>query len=167
MARWKDADSARYWLRLLFGVAILCTPLPAALVQTGSVVPDINSWNSTIQGYIGLTSDGGVLVNSGSTLVSGSAFVGRSAGFTGMATVTGAGSMWTNSYGLYVSYDGDGTLSVADGGKVITTELYASLSHLMGNGTITATQGAVLDADLMFDARMELCRIWHLGQVEL
>ena len=46
---------------------------------------------------------------------------------------------------------GSGTLTVADGGVVtIAKTLYASLSDLLGNGIIT-TQGAVLDADLVFD----------------
>ena len=39
---------------------------------------------------------------------------------------------------------------MADGGAVTARTLYASLSNLLGNGTIT-TNGAVLDADLVFD----------------
>ncbi len=41
---------------------------------------------------------------------------------------------------------------MADGGEVVTGELFASLGNLLGNGTITATKGAVLDAPLRFDA---------------
>ena len=77
--------------------------------------------------------------------------LGRYSGSTGTATVTGAGSAWTISGTLYVGEDGTGTLTVADGGLVSATTLWASPNDLFGNGTITA-HSAVLDADLVFDS---------------
>ena len=47
---------------------------------------------------------------------------------------------------------GDGSLTVSDGGAVTARTLFASLADLHGNGTITATAGGILDADLRFDA---------------
>jgi len=243
---------------LVFGQLLVCSSLPAAIVQTGDVVPDANSWFSFTTGYIGRTSDGSVLVDGGSELTSREAILGRDAGATGTATVigtdsrwtnigsssfgdgnlfvgnngngilsievggevnnnnsylgrnanstgsaivTGPGSRWTNNYWLYVGNfgtgtltvsdggevtnaigllgnyagsvgtatvtgtgskwhngelhvgrDGSGTLTVSDGGEVVAGRLYASLSNLLGDGTITATNGGVLDAELVFDA---------------
>jgi T5SS/PEP-CTERM-associated repeat protein/autotransporter-associated beta strand protein len=80
------------------------------------------------------------------------AYLGNYAGSTGSATVAGAGSKWTINTELFVGHYGSGTLTVTDGGTVIIGKgLYASLSHLAGNGTITSN-GAVLDADLRFDS---------------
>ena len=41
-------------------------------------------------------------------------------------------------------------MNVANGGSVAAGTLYASVNSLSGNGTIT-TNGAVIDADLVFD----------------
>jgi len=75
----------------------------------------------------------------------------ETAGSIATVTVTGSGSKWTNSGDLYVGRSGTGTLTVADGGLVTAHTLYASLNDLRGNGTISV-RGAVLDADLRFDA---------------
>jgi len=195
------------WLSaLVVGQLLLCTTLPAAIVQTGDVSPDVSSWTDYTWGYIGDTSHGSVLVDEGSVLTSREAVLGRNpgitgttmvmgagsrwtniapfsgnlyvggsgngiltidaggevrttnaylgnnAGSTGTAAVTGLGSRWTNSVALYVGNVGNGTLTVSDGGEVIAAIFYASLSDLFGDGTITATNGAVLDADLLFNA---------------
>lgn len=50
------------------------------------------------------------------TTVSGT--IGRAAGSTGTATVTGAGSAWTQTASLVVSYGGNGTLKIENAGHV-------------------------------------------------
>ena len=45
----------------------------------------------------------------------------------GTATVTGAGSTWANSGGLYVGYSGTGTLRVADGAVVSNSFAFINL----------------------------------------
>jgi fibronectin-binding autotransporter adhesin len=182
---------------LLLGLVLTPSPSYAAIVQTGNVIPNVNTWNSSTYGYIGNSSDGSVLVDAGSILNSYQAILGYNFGSTGSATVTGVGSQWANTSLLRVGYGGNGsltieaggrvsndvgqlrgtatvtgvgskwtntsvlsvgipgasgTLTVSDGGEVVAGDLYASLSDLFGNSKITATKGAVLDADLLFDA---------------
>ena len=45
-------------------------------------------------------------------------YIGYKSGSTGAATVTGAGSMWNNSYSLFVGYYGEGALNIEAGGEV-------------------------------------------------
>jgi T5SS/PEP-CTERM-associated repeat protein/autotransporter-associated beta strand protein len=73
--------------------------------------------------------------------------LGNSAGSTGKATVTGAGSTWTNSNGFDVGYSGTGVLTVANGGVVSVTggTNTVSLATSGGNGTLNIG-GAALEA---------------------
>ncbi|MBM4018781.1 MAG: PEP-CTERM sorting domain-containing protein, partial [Planctomycetes bacterium] len=67
-------------------------------------------------------------------------YLGFDSGSTGTATVTGAGSKWTNSGALYVGYNGNGTLSVEAGGQVSNTDGYlGSYSGSAGAATVTGT----------------------------
>ena len=101
---------------------------------------------------VGYKGNGSLTVSGGVTIAGSTGYLGYDAGSTGTAIVTGSGSKWTSSGYLYVGSSGNGSLTVSDGGKVTAGTLYASLADLYGNGTITATQGAVVDADLFFDA---------------
>jgi T5SS/PEP-CTERM-associated repeat protein len=199
---------------LLICLVTVASPLPAALTSSGNVEPsDLSLWHSNTHGYIGKTSDGSVLVDNGSSLVSnhgtlgyqlgavGTAtinglgskwtmansldvgrygtgvlnikaggqvnnrfsYVGRYVGSSGAATVTGAGSKWTNTTILYIGFEGDGRLTVEDGGEVSTSTLFASLSDLYGDGSITAENGAVLDSDLVFDVSHGLQQNFAFG----
>lgn len=109
-------------------------------------------WFETVPAYIGDTGSGMLAVDDGSQFRSWHTTLGKSYGGVGAAVVTGSGSLWTNSSILYVGLDGNGTLTVQDGGQVTTAGLYAAVSDLHGNGIINATQGAVLDGDLNFNA---------------
>jgi T5SS/PEP-CTERM-associated repeat protein/autotransporter-associated beta strand protein len=103
--------------------------------------------------YIGASANDHSTLNveMGGEVSSSYAYISSSAkSSTASAVVTGTGSKWTSG-NLYVGdLFGNGTLTVSDGGIVTTTTLCAPLSNLLGNGTIAA-QGAVLDADLVFD----------------
>ncbi len=64
--------------------------------------------------------------------------IGRFAGSTGMATVTGASSQWTTAGGLTVGILGNGTLDVESGGSV--TSYWASIGNFAGSvGAVTVT----------------------------
>jgi len=111
-----------------------------------------STWTNFALG-VGGSGNGTLNIQAGGRVsTSWSAGLGYFSGSTGTVTVTGAGSTWTNSGGLYVGKEGSATLTVADGGLVTAGTLYASLADLLGDGTITVTQGAVLDAALVFDA---------------
>ena len=49
------------------------------------------------------------------------AYIGYQSGSTGVATVDGVGSTWTNNGSLYVGNSGTGTLNIAAGGAVAAT----------------------------------------------
>jgi T5SS/PEP-CTERM-associated repeat protein/autotransporter-associated beta strand protein len=140
-------------LVVLMALALACTASRghAAITWTGNVYPaNPTTWASSTLGYVGQNSAGTLTVNGGSVLRCHIGYLGCNPGSNGTATVTGTGSMWTSDRLNVGYYLGSGTLSVAEGGVVTTGTLYASLSNLSGNGTIT-TKGAVLDADIVFD----------------
>ncbi len=109
-------------------------------------------WTNSSNFYVGQSGSGTLNVASGGQVSCGNGYLGLNGGASGVATIAGTGSSWNNSGEFYVGYSGSGTLTVATGGQVTAATLYASLGDLYGNGTITATKGAVLDADLRFDA---------------
>jgi T5SS/PEP-CTERM-associated repeat protein len=110
-----------------------------------------STWTSSRDLSIGIDGSGALDVTAGGQVSSMSGYVGHNPGSTGTVTVTGVNSTWTNSLNLWIGRKGSGTLTVADGGQVSAETLYAALSALHGNGTIEA-RGAVIDADLLFDA---------------
>jgi fibronectin-binding autotransporter adhesin len=111
-----------------------------------------SKWTNTSRLVVGEFGDGTLRVEAGGQVSNTLGYLGVLAGTTGTATVTGAGSTWTNSSMLHVGISGNGTLTVDDGGHVTAATLIASVDDLHGNGTIAATSGAVLDADLQFNA---------------
>lgn len=109
-------------------------------------------WTSDEDFYLGLFGSGSLQVEAGGQVSNSASYIGYYLGSTGEATITGAGSRWTNRGDLHVGREGRGALTVSDGGRVTAETLYASLDHLHGDGSIAAAAGAVLDADLQFDA---------------
>jgi fibronectin-binding autotransporter adhesin len=65
-------------------------------------------WNGT----------GSLTIQDGITVTSNSGYLGYHSGSTGLATVNGTGSKWTNSNHLNVGYSGSGTLIIKNGGTV-------------------------------------------------
>ena len=64
------------------------------------------------------TVDGGTLaIANGGTVANETSYLGNAAGSNGTVLVTGSGSVWSTDY-LYLGYQGAGTLTVADGGRV-------------------------------------------------
>lgn len=94
--------------------------------STGSVlVSGINSLWSMELIAVGDEGNGTLIVENGGTVVSGFASIGDSGPGKGLAIVRGAGSTWTSrdvADSIYVAYEADGTLTVAEGGKVVSGE---------------------------------------------
>jgi T5SS/PEP-CTERM-associated repeat protein len=125
----------------------------ASSTGTATITGAGSKWtNGTL--FVGYSGSGALRTEAGGQVSSASGYLGFGVGSTGTATITGAGSAWTSESSLYVGRSGSGAtaLTVENGGQVTTASLYASLSDLHGNGTIAATKGAVLDADLQFNA---------------
>ncbi|MCX5674413.1 MAG: autotransporter-associated beta strand repeat-containing protein [Planctomycetota bacterium] len=122
-----------------------------------------SKWTNSSSLYVGLNGSGMFSIQAGGKVSNTNGYLGLFSGGTGAVTVTGAGSTWTNSGSLSVGNEGSGTLTVTDGGEVSAYTLFASLGNLLGNGTITVTRGAVLDADLVFDATHGTTKTFSFG----
>jgi fibronectin-binding autotransporter adhesin len=120
---------------------------------TATITGNSSTWTNSGLLFVGSSGNGILNIEAGGQVSNAfTGFLGFNAGSTGIATVTGTGSQWSNSTCLFVGYDGSGTLTVANGGMAaIGQGLFASMNRLLGNGAIV-TNGAVLDADVVFDA---------------
>jgi T5SS/PEP-CTERM-associated repeat protein len=86
------------------------------------------------------------ITNGGHVIAAGTGYLGYNYRQTGLATVAGAGSTWTNTAGLFVGYNGTGTLSVVDGGSVSSTSgkvSYGSLAKVDGAGSAWNDSGSL------------------------
>ncbi len=87
--------------------------------------------------------DGGTLaIANGGTVANLTSYIGETAGSNGTMLVTGIGSVWTTDY-LFLGYQGAGTLTIADGGRVSTgagtvdmVQTNSSAGTLNLNGTV-------------------------------
>ncbi len=82
-----------------------------------------SAWTNSGDLTIGYSGTGTLSITGGGSVSNGlsnyGAVIGYNAGASGQVIVTGRGSMWTGSGGLYVGYDGGkGTLQIASGGTV-------------------------------------------------
>jgi T5SS/PEP-CTERM-associated repeat protein/autotransporter-associated beta strand protein len=84
---------------------------------------------------IGSNATGALTIQNNGTLSITGADVGNRAGANGTATITGAGSIWTNSGLLSIGTDGTGALTIANGATVSNTNGFI--------GFATGSQGAV------------------------
>jgi fibronectin-binding autotransporter adhesin len=109
-----------------------------------------SKWSNNYYLGVGLSGNGTLNIQDGGQVSNREGSLGYYAGSSGTVTVTGTNSTWTNMKDLVIGQDGSGRLTVDNGGIVTAQTIYASLSNLFGNGTITVS-GAVLDGDLIFD----------------
>ena len=90
----------------------------ATITGTGSM------WTNKSTLYIGDYGNGTLNVQAGGQVSCNSySYLGYDSSSAGTATITGAGSTWTNSGSLYIGKNGSGKLMVADGGLVTTGTL--------------------------------------------
>ncbi|UZE51162.1 hypothetical protein ONR75_11400 [Rhodopseudomonas sp. P2A-2r] len=90
---------------------------------------------------VGLNNIGMLTIANSGILNSGQGLVGRQAGSTGTATVTGAGSIW-NAQGVAVGFDGTGTLSLLNGGAVMSAAGYSvALGNSLGSSGVVTVDG--------------------------
>lgn len=96
-------------------------------------------WDNASAFYAGLSGDGSLLIENGGVVTCTSfSYLGRNAGSTGAATVTGAGSQWNNAGSLFIGSLGEGALLVEEGGVVTSSSGFiAQDSESSGAVTIT------------------------------
>jgi len=113
----------------------------------GTATVNAASWTMTGRLAVGNYGKGTLVVENGGTVQSADGLIGWRTGSTGSsALVTGTGSQWTLSDHLYVGNQGQGSLSVAAGGKVSTVGLYAGTdAGASGSVTLSGT-GSTLEA---------------------
>ena len=86
-----------------------------------------SKWANLLDLYVGQSSSPGsagigvLIVEAGGQVSNFRGYLGFGTQTKGVATVTGAGSKWTNSRDLYLGDGGNGTLNVTDGGVVSNT----------------------------------------------
>ncbi len=144
--------------------------------------------NVTIDGGMigtGYRSRGSITIADGTVITSGGGssdhgYLGYHAGSSGVATVTGFGSQWTELSTLYVGYYGNGTLQIEAGAKVIsskgevgygpgtagsaTVTGFGSAWYLSGalrvggdgNGSVTVGTGARVTTETLFASLNDL-----------
>ncbi|WP_319797733.1 autotransporter domain-containing protein [Nitrobacter sp.] len=121
--------------------------LAAALSSTGNGTHALNHYagTTTLTGdssaFKGVTTvDGGTLeIAQGGKLGGSSGVIGGAIGTNGFATVTGAGSTWTPGE-LIVGEYGTGTLTIEDGGKVVSNGGDSIIAyHDTSNGHVTVS----------------------------
>jgi T5SS/PEP-CTERM-associated repeat protein len=102
--------------------------------------------NSITVGYDGdgevTVSNGGSLVTNGLTTNGYYDTIGNSTGSVGSVTVTGAGSSWKSANSITVGWQGQGTLTVADGGEVQAAQGF----FLANNGSISVDGSSTVEA---------------------
>ena len=125
-------------------------------VGTVTVTGPGSSWSNAGSIVVGGLGTGTLIIQDGATaqdgVSSGGGSIGLSAGSTGTVTVTGPGSSWINgpSGGLNIGSFGTGTLTIANGGKVIDiTPLVSNIGNGAGShGTVTVTGAGSLWSDI-------------------
>lgn len=107
-----------------------------------------SSWTNFGFFYVGNDGDGTLDVANGGAVDSLGSFsyIGYAAASTGLATIDGAGSLWTNGNGFYVGFDGVGTLRLTNGGA-ISNGFFANVGFSAGStGTVEITgAGSIFD----------------------
>ena len=118
--------------------------LPGGL-GTVTVTGAASSWSNAAGVVVGGLGTGTLTIQDGGTVTGGGGSVGQSAGSTGTVMVTGPGSSWSNglSGGLNIGSFGTGTLTIANGGRVINiTNFAANIGNGAGSQGIVTVTGA-------------------------
>ncbi len=131
IAGWKSACRHRLEhpgaMGLALAVVLLFGPAPvrASVITTGDVVPGgaDNYWGSWLvdKVTVGATGFGSLNIESGGWVNNMWSSIGRDPGSTGIATVTGADSLWFNESTRSVGEAGSGTLNIESAGVVTNT----------------------------------------------
>jgi len=95
-----------------------------------------STWTGASDIVIGEFGNGTLNITAGGQVSNQSGWIGSNAGSQGVVNVSGIGangvaSTWTNNGDVLVGYDGNGTLNITDGGKVVSVGGHIGAS---GNG---------------------------------
>ena len=104
-----------------------------------------SKWTNSGDLYVGNFGSGTLNVTGGGTVNNNYGYIGYNSGSSGVVTVDGTGSTWNNSYssggtGLYVGYNGNGTLNITRGGTVSCS--YATIAENSGSTGVATVDGS-------------------------
>jgi T5SS/PEP-CTERM-associated repeat protein len=110
-------------------------------------------WNNSSDLAIGLTgSSNTLIIANGGKVINNNGTIGNFFANNNAVTVTGAGSVWSNSGALNVGYSSSGnTLTIANGGKVSDANGWIGYVNGANNNSVTVTGGSVwLNSDALY-----------------
>lgn len=114
-------------------------------IRQGTLAVDGGSIDHTLSDlFVGLGNgdEGTLVVSNGSTVSNGFGYIGYNPGSIGAVTVTGKDSLWGNLSELHVGYEGDGTLTIEDGGAVGSWGTWLANPDSSGTLHLNGTEGA-------------------------
>jgi T5SS/PEP-CTERM-associated repeat protein len=131
-----------------------------------------SQWNNKYNLSVGDSGHGTLNIEAGGVVnVAQGSNLGRLAGATGVATVSGNGSRWNNGRQLSLGYLGTGTLNVDAGGVVNNTDGYlgsTSAATISGSGSQwNNSNGLFLGGTATGDAGMGTLNLEGWGQVNV
>jgi T5SS/PEP-CTERM-associated repeat protein len=101
-----------------------------------------STWTNGDGFYIGYHGGGTLSIDHGGSVSnSGYSYIGNYSGSTGTVTVDGAGSTWNNTYDLSVGCNGNGKLSITNGGSV-SNSTYGFIGRNSGSTGAVMVDGA-------------------------
>ena len=128
MSRFSDGRAAtamrsksfRLTLLAAISVAASVASARAAITPEGDVSPsDPSTWDYySTDAYIGNTANGTLTLDAGNRISSHLGYIGYGSAATGVVNISGTNSSW-RTYGVCVGYSGGGTLSLANGGRLL------------------------------------------------
>ncbi|MDP6634351.1 MAG: PEP-CTERM sorting domain-containing protein [Phycisphaerae bacterium] len=122
-------------------------PPSGDFVLEGSAAPVLNVINGATSAFSYLTvayaAEGTLNINSGGAVRNMYSYIGDRSSGTGVVTVSGAGSTWTNQT-LAVGYYGDGTVNIAGGGSVEVSSIWGEtrVGRYSGSTGVVTVSGA-------------------------
>lgn len=120
----------------------------AAITTEGNVEPaDLSTWFypnylQDMNASIGVSSDGTLTINGGSSISSGDSYIGVASLASGKVCLSDPDSTWTNS-GLMVGESGHGNLLITNGAKVVESGSYREGHSWSYIGTFNGSTGIV------------------------
>jgi len=143
---WRLQDyygSDDWYITEVIGMEPVPTSAPG-MNWSGDIYPSYPpAWDASTTAYIG-KNESGALNITGGTVSSAGGYIGYNAGSTGVVTVDGADSTWTNSGGLTVGHDGAGTLTITAGGLVCVAGTLTIDDDGDGDSFINMASGGML-----------------------
>ena len=135
---WTGATSTSWFTGSNWNTGVVPTAGDTVILNTVTPNPTVVSGGAAVGDIleIGMTGTGALTIQNNGTLNTTGADIGNLVGSQGTATITGAGSTWTNSNLLSIGTNGTGALTIANGGVISNTNGFIAFA--------TGSQGTVL-----------------------